>query len=409
MSDAQTRKSRSGWVWLAPVVLVAIGSAYAASRWLPFGRSAPTPVAAPQTDAIERMLPAADAQLIRGLVGSLVNPTESAAAAGQLRQHMEQLIAAKADSAPLSMAFAVQCLAPKFPSLDTPTRRLGLALLADVLGWFEVHETSCWTMLLPPAKRLLGSAMADPSRDVQLRALEIVRACWEWAPPNIDSPAMRKTLGSWKAELHVRCVELTRSSDAQVRAAAGVAVVSAPIDSEAARGLALLNDGSPAVRRAMLLALSDRQELLTSEDVLTMLRDPSSGVRAAADLVLTGRGLSREQIALATRATDPSPLVRAEAPKYIVDSVAVDRVVWLTQLSQDVDATVRAEAARALGRLGGDECIDRLREMALADSDVIVRELAGKLLEQTDRPAATSSGNSTTRAGRPAAKQPRAN
>src|SRR5262249_1901328 len=147
--------------------------------------------------------------------------------------------------------------------------------------------------------------------------------------PDVRDSGHRKALGTWKAELHSRSIELLRAGNEKVRAAAGVTVVSVPIDSAASRGLGLLHDDAPSVRRAVLLALSDRQEVLANEDVVGFLRDSSASVRTSAETVLTSRGLGPEQIALAKRATDPSPLVRAQAPRHIVDSNAVDQIVWL--------------------------------------------------------------------------------
>ena len=205
----------------------------------------------------------------------------------------------------------------------------------------------------------------------------------------MSSPAERKRLGTWKSELHARCVEMFRSRDAGVRLAAGVAVASVPIESEASRGLVLLHDESPAVRRALVLALEPRPNLLSSEDLVKFLRDPAPSVQSAADLVLTSRGLSREQIVLATRATDPSPHVRAQASRHIVESLAVDRAVWLKHLSHDDDASVRTEAARALAEVGDDDCRTRLTEMAQSDPDPQIRRLAQQLSrgpQRTQRP-----------------------
>jgi len=330
--------------------------------------------------AVEAMLTETEAARVRELVKQMMNPAEAPEAAAQMRDHLESLIKQNSSSAAPSMALYLECLAPRFANFDTQTRRINLALMSDVFGWFGQNSTTCWPALLSPSKHILGSAMSDDSTDVTLSAIQFARACWEWAPPDVVEPAKRKTMGTWKAELHNRCMELTRSREERVRAAAGVAVVTVPIDSAASRGLVLLRDPSPAVRRTMLLALSERPELLSSEDVVGFLRDQSPAVRASADIVLASRGLTPEQIALAKRATDPSPLVRAQAPRHIIESTAVDRVVWLTHLSRDIIASVRSEAARALAVVGDDDCTARLSEMADADPDQTVRKLARDLL-----------------------------
>jgi hypothetical protein len=249
-------------------------------------------------------------------------------------------------------------------------------MLTEVLGWYGQNSTDCWVALLKPSKHLLSSALEDSSVEIGLGALEIVRNLWDWAPPDVGDPAERKALGLWKAELHECCVEMLHAPDDRHRAATGLTVVSVPIDSAAKKGLVLLGDRSPYVRRALLLALSERPELLENDDVLAFLSDPDARVRAAADLVLSCRGLTREEISLATRATNPSPLVRAQVPRQIVDSQVVDRMVWLDHLSRDPATEVRSEAARALAQVNTPESLARLAEMAEADSDAGVRELA---------------------------------
>jgi HEAT repeat protein len=202
-----------------------------------------------------------------------------------------------------------------------------------------------------------------------------------------------------------------RSSNEKVRAAAGVTVVTVPLDSAASRGLVLLQDDAASVRRALLLALSERQELLANEDVVGFLRDSSASVRTSAETVLASRGLTPEQIVLAKRATDPSPLVRAQAPRHIVESDAVDRIVWLRHLSQDSAPTVRAEAARALATVGTDECLDRLAEMAHEDPDTEIRQLATNLYPAQGpiRPRTASQASDEGPETLPTLRTPRAN
>jgi HEAT repeats len=328
---------------------------------------------------VEALLTNAEASRVRELVRQLMNPGDSNEAAAQLRDHFDDLARNQPDRGAPSMAFFLQCLAPRFSSMDTPTRQLSLAMMSDIFGWFGQNTSPCWIALLGPSGTILSASLADPSTDVNLASLQIIHACWDWAPPEVKDTGHRKALGTWKAELHSRCVELLQIPNETVRAAAGVTVVSVPIDAAASRGLVLLHDERASVRRAVLIALSDRQELLANEDVVGFLRDSSSAVRTSAETVLTSRGLNAEQIALAKRATDPSPLVRAQAPRHVVESNAVDRIVWLRHLSQDVAAAVRAEAARALAMLGTEECLERLDQMAQEDPDTQVRQLASNL------------------------------
>ena len=54
--------------------------------------------------------------------------------------------------------------------------------------------------------------------DVTLAALQIVRASWQWSPHDADDPAERRSLGTWKAELHERCVAIVAASVEAARA-----------------------------------------------------------------------------------------------------------------------------------------------------------------------------------------------
>jgi hypothetical protein len=378
--------------------VILIGAALAASAAAYFAYTSNNGPTSAQVGAVgdaKNMLAESDASQVRELVKQMMNAPGAAEAAGQLRQHIDQLVKQGSPAAAPTMLLAVECLAPKFSSFDAQTRQLSLTLLSEILGWYDRSPASCWGALLPPSKSMLHSALADSSADVTIAALRLIAACWQWSPPDAEAPAERKSLGTWKAELHERCVELLDHREPRSRAAAAVTVVSVPIDTAAAKALPLLADESAFVRRHLLLALSERPELLASDDVLPFLNDADAAVRNTADVVLSCRGLSREQIALAIRATNPSPLVRAQAPRYIIDSIAVDRVVWLTQLSRDPAVPVRSEAVRALAQVADADCTARLREMAESDGDATVRQLAGELIRQlpaASRGAAESSG-----------------
>jgi hypothetical protein len=377
--------------------------------WTLRGGSEPAAVSGNHEVLIEAMLSSGEASQIQEMTRRLVNPAESIEAAAQMRDHFDALARTQPDAGSPSMVFFLQCLAPRFTSLDTQTRQLCLAMVSDILGWFGTHDSPCWIELLAPTGSILGAAASDSSTDVTLACMQLVRACWEWAPPEVTDDGHRKALGMWKAELHSRCVELMRSPNEKVRASAGVTVVTVPLDSAASRGLILLRDDAASVRRSILLALAERQELLANEDVVGFLRDSSTSVRTSAETVLASRGLTPEQIVLAKRATDPSPIVRAQTPRHIVESNAVDRVVWLRHLSQDVAPTVRAEAARALASVGTEECLDRLDQMAHEDPDMDVRQLAISLAPSASRPRSTSQASGDGPETLPTLRTPRAN
>jgi HEAT repeats len=396
-----------GFVCSIGYLLVTVGTHW----WTMRGMAASSTSGEGKDVVVEALLTNAEALRVRELVRQLVNPADSSEAAAQLRDHFDDLARNQPDNGAPSMVYFLQCLAPRFSSMDTPTRQLSLAMMSDIFGWFGQNASPCWTALLGPSGTILSASVTDPSTEVNLAGLQLIQACWDWAPPDVKDMGQRKALGTWKAELHSRCVELMRNSNESVRAAAGVTVVSVPIDTAASRGLVLLHDERPSVRRAVLIALADRQELLANEDLVGFLRDPSSAVRTSAETVLTSRGLSAEQIALAKRATDPSPLVRAQAPRHVVESDAVDRVVWLRHLSQDVAAAVRAEAARALAMVGTEECLERLGEMAKEDPDMQVRQLASNLCsgDGTTSRRSAADGSEESAETLPTIRTPKAN
>ena len=387
MNEKRTWTSYLAGILLAGFVM-SVGYLILTGGWWSLRGASPSGGNEYKEVVVEAMLTDAQASQVRQLTKKLLNPAEATEAVAQIRDHFDRMARENSESTAPSMALFIQCLAPRFESLDSQTRQICLVLMSEIFGWYENHESNCWTALLSPSQGILGSSVVDTNSDVVKSSLHFIRACWEWAPPDVKESGQKKALGTWKAELHAKCVELMKSKEESIRGAAGVDVVTVPLYNAAARGLVLLQDDSPVVRRTVLMALGDRPELLSSEDVVGFLRDSSASVRNAAESVLIGRELTREQIELAKRATDPSPLVRAQVPLHIVESTAVDRVVWLNHLSHDATAAVRIEAARALAAVGEDECRLRLREMSQVDPDAEVRRVARSLVAEDSSAAA---------------------
>ena len=329
------------------------------------------------------VLSAEDVEQVEQLVRSMMNADAASEASLHLRHHLEGLVLQQSPLASLTMVLTLEQLAPRFGSLDSAQRQFSLSLLADILAWHGQNATGSWAGLLAPAKSILGAALDDSVPDVTLGALEILRDAWPWVPPGAKTPPERKTLGIWKAELQERSVQLLDCRDSKIRGAAAATVALGPLESAAQKAIALRHDGSPYVRRNLLLALSDSPVCMPSEDILPFLNDRDLDVRTTAELVLSCRGVEREEIILARRATNPSALVRAQTARYVLESSGVDRTVWLGHLSRDEASEVRAEAARAMAVMSDNECRSRLAEMAETDPEPAVRQLAGQLVRES--------------------------
>ena len=142
--------------------------------------------------------------------------------------------------------------------------------------------------------------------------------------------------------------------------------------------LPLLNDPSPEVRRAAVLALGparDRAVLLTDDELLNWLHDRDPEVRRLCEMSLRSRGRTPRDIHLGRLYTSPEPSVRQKLLLELADEEELDVTVWLERLTNDADPAVRAGAVRvAADRRAG--LLARLTQMGKADPDATVRRIA---------------------------------
>lgn len=142
--------------------------------------------------------------------------------------------------------------------------------------------------------------------------------------------------------------------------------------------LPLLNDPSPEVRRAAILALGpprDRPAVLTDDELLNWLHDRDPDVRRMCEMSLRSRGRTPRDIHLGRLYTSPEPSVRQKLLLELAEEEDLDVTVWLERLTGDADPAVRAGAVRvAADRRAG--LLARLTQMGKADPDATVRRIA---------------------------------
>jgi len=219
----------------------------------------------------------------------------------------------------------------------------------------------------PAARRLLDVALADPSADVRLAAVEVaVRIRAEHLGSRLSGflsdPDSRIRLSAAEAlAAHPDAqtlVALGRASsdvDAGVRAAVARAL-GASLRAEAVVPLlGRLDDPVPEVRRQVVSALGRLRDARAVIPLLAKVEDPSGLVRRAAARALGALGDPRAvgALVLVLRDSDESVRIAAvEAVGRLGDASAASSVIAVLA---DPSEPVRAAAVRALGRLGTPE------------------------------------------------------
>lgn len=172
--------------------------------------------------------------------------------------------------------------------------------------------------------------------------------------------------------------------DSRVRAAAARSLGRL---GEGGSGVALagrLADSSDAVRAASALAMSEIENIATTEsESLRLLRHQDPAVRIAVTRALAGQDSMRFTAELVEALHDPDAQVRqgvAAALGETGDGRAVPHLVRL--LKTDQSAGVRSEAAFRLGKLGDASVVRELLTVAQADADPTARGWARWAVDQ---------------------------
>ncbi len=175
----------------------------------------------------------------------------------------------------------------------------------------------------------------------------------------------------------VKTMLVGKSADGRVRA---VRLALRPDVRMTAEVAPLLDDPSPEVRRAAILAVGPPSDESPVEDeaLFRCLHDADPEVRNLCESALQARGLSPEQLTLARKLSDPEP---SERLRLLLDlrwpgDAVRDPGPWLERLSRDADPAVRAGALRV-----AFECHVSFgawaTRLADGDPDPTVRRLAG--------------------------------
>jgi len=219
----------------------------------------------------------------------------------------------------------------------------------------------------PAARRLLDVALADPSADVRLAAVDVaVRLRAERLGSRLagflSDPDSRirlsaaEALGARPDPLALGALGRASSdADAAVRAAVARAL-GASLRAEAVVPLlGRLDDPVPEVRRQVVSALGRLRDPRAVIPLLAKVEDPAGAVRRAVARALGALGDPRAVGALVLVLRDSDEAVRiaaVEAVGRLGDASAASSVIAVLD---DPAEAVRAAAVRALGRLGTPE------------------------------------------------------
>lgn len=237
------------------------------------------------------------------------------------------------------------------------------------LGWVYALMAGCYIDVPPSApvevSNRLAELLSDPDPDIRRTAAESLGKIGE-------RTASRSLLVA------------LNDQDSRVRAAAARSLGRL---GEGASGIALagrLADSSEAVRAASALAISEIENIATTEsESLRLLRHQDPAVRMAVTRALAGQDSIRFAAELVGALHDPDAQVRQGVVAVLGetgDGRAVPYLVGL--LKTDQSPGVRSEAAFRLGKLGDASVVRELLTVAQADADQTARGWARWAVDQ---------------------------
>lgn len=181
-----------------------------------------------------------------------------------------------------------------------------------------------------------------------------------------------------------------KSLDAEVRAQAVLLVLQPALNSDSqlqAQAAARLRDVSEQVRRAALLVVGAKPELVSDDDLLPLLHDADTEVVRLCEVALRSRGLQDEQLRLARLISAADPADRLQVVHFLTEGTDLDPGIWLRRLCRDASPAVRAGAIRTAALQPGGLVHDCLQELAENDPSPTVRQLAQFYLRPSRRVA----------------------
>ncbi len=123
-------------------------------------------------------------------------------------------------------------------------------------------------------------------------------------------------------------------------------------------------------------AMTPPEDLRRLLELDQRIRSNDAAIAAAAQREAEQLHVDRRQLALARGAIDPDPQVRKEVAEALPLVGSVDARGWLLWLSHDSDAAVRRAAISLLATAGDRALKKRVRDAAMSDPDLQVREKA---------------------------------
>jgi hypothetical protein len=253
----------------------------------------------------------------------------------------------------------------QYPSFKEPGKDSALRVACRLL---EKEET-CPEAIQKLANKLLNLASQDKIGSSLLRLASVL-------PPHSRPIEQYRLLAL--AGLH--------STEAEQRTLAAHLFLQAPLNQETtlqAEVVTLLKDPSSKVRRAALLVVGSKRELVSEDDLLPLLHDPDPEMSRLCEVALRSRGLKEDHLQLARLISDEKPAARLEVLRYLDQTRDLEPGVWLKRLCQDSSPAVRAAAVRASAHQANPDLWAHLLEMTHTDPSPTVRQLAHFYLRRT--------------------------
>jgi hypothetical protein len=251
--------------------------------------------------------------------------------------------------------------------------------LAECVKWVENNPSA--SELKRIAARMAFQAGRSSEKEVRIQALLLVSTCLKQQPALEDAANLRTILaaGLQDTEPEIRACSARLCGTADVTMLPQVAP--------------LLDDPSPRVRQAALLAVGRAENAVCTDDLLRSLHDSDEDVRRLTEAALLSRGLRDEDVLLGRMISDSRAAVRLQVLERMGRTADLDVRVWLHRLTHDASPAVRAAAIRAAAGRPEINLSERLAQLSIEDPSPTVRQLAQHYLADQKKRAEYSSEN----------------
>jgi hypothetical protein len=255
-------------------------------------------------------------------------------------------------------------LAREFPGFSAAGQKRVLDL---AVGWFREPGRRPDPLLSACGHLVSESAMVAED-DVQTSALELCGILLNHPSDDHESKPLDPA--------HKLVVATLQASHVDNRLRAVRLTLYPGMDDLLEQVATLLNDESPHIRRAALIAVGSAREAVHDDQLLPCLHDADAEVRRLCEQALIARGLRPEYLELGRLLNDPQPGKRLQVLDRLRESVELDSGLWLRRLSHDPSPSVRVAAMRAMTQQDDVDLSDRIDQIAREDASPTVRQLA---------------------------------